>query len=109
MTISYPRKWADFEGFTRDRVEMGEAIQFVNGLQSYQFGALIELTNMHAEHGTDPDNDPAVQTERELRESLNAVIDWLRDLKADGQETISTRKVLRRIEQETGHEVEFTE
>ena len=109
MSISYPRKWADFHGFLRDRVDVSAATEFVKHMRSYQFGALIELKNMHAEQGSDPDADPAVQTERELRDALQSVIDWLHDLEADGQETISTRKVLNRIEDETGYEVEFTE
>jgi len=103
--IRYPRDWAATHGMTHDRVEMDDAISFVGSLQSYEFGTLIESHNQHVEAGTDPDDDPAMQTERDLQSDLERVKAWLQSLQDDGQETISTRKVRSRIETETGYEL----
>lgn len=108
MTIKYPREWADTYGFLNDRVSVSTAIEFVNSVQSAEFGSLIEMHNQHVEHGTNPDEDPVIETEREIQENLDSVTEWLRELEKNGQQTISTRKVKSRITDETGFELTFT-
>lgn len=109
MTLKYPRDWASQYNFLNDRIEITTAIQFVNAVQGAAIGALIEMHNQHVEEITDPDDDPVVQSEREIQEDLNHVIEWLETLRDNGQQTISTTKVRNRIEDETGYEFTLTE
>lgn len=106
--LHYPREWAETYGMTDKRMLIGEAIQFVSALASYEFGSLIEMHNQHVEAGTNPDDDHAVQTEQSLQEDLEAVSNWLKVLRDAGQRTISPRKVRTQIEVETGYELRLT-
>ncbi|WP_302083980.1 hypothetical protein [Salinibaculum rarum] len=110
MPLQYSRRDADqVFNMLRDRVELKNAIQFVESLQSHQFGYLLEL-EAHAEdlYQQHPEGFEAdVDAEQELQDDLKNVEQWLRDLNANGQDTISTSKVIDQIEEETGYKFEF--
>jgi len=103
--IRYRSDWAATHNFDNDRVNLKNAISFINALQSHEFGTLIETHNQHVNAGTNPDDDPTIQTERTLQSDLETVKNWLRTLKDNGQQTISTNKVHAQIETETGYEL----
>lgn len=107
--LTYPREWASFEGYTADRLTMDEAIQFVESVQSYHFGELIESHNLNVEAQRNPDDDPVMANQRRLHEDLDAVLVWLHSHKEGGQQTVSSRKVRAKIEAETGFAFEFRE
>lgn len=105
--LTYPRDWADFEGMLHDRVELDTAIRFVDSVQSKQLGAIIESWNQNVAAGRDPEPDPVYQTERRLRADLESAKDDLTERRDNGQQTISTDKVFRIIEDKTGYEFEL--
>lgn len=107
MTIQYPRDWAETYGFLGNRVDIPQAIRFVETVQSAQFGNLIASHNQNVDANRDPETDPAYNTEQELQRDFDDVLDWLRTLRDDGQQTISTQKVIDKIESETGYEFEL--
>ncbi len=101
MSLTYPSEWASTHNFDRDRVSIDQAIKFVNSVQSLQFGHVIESHNLNIENSRNPEKDPVYQSEKQLNENIEAVIDWLKDLASEGQDTISTNKVCEKIEEET--------
>jgi len=108
MTITYPQDWASDQGYTRDRLEITTAIAFVNSIQSFQFGNMIEMHNQHIEENRDPNTDPVYNTEQDLQSHLDDVINWLHKLEDNGQQTISRDKAIKKIETHTGYEFRFS-
>jgi len=109
MTLTYPRKWAEAHNFLRDRTTLQNAIRFVESVQSAAFGELIAAHNQTVDAGHPPDDDPSVQTEKQLQQDLDVVLNWLQMLEQDGQQTISTDKVITQIERQTGYDFRLTD
>jgi len=102
MVLTYPSKWAEAFNFKRDRVGINQAIEFVEAVQTMQFGSIVEMAEMNENHSRNPENDPVLQSEKELNENIGEVTFWLKELRENGQQTISTSKVQDKIEDETG-------
>lgn len=102
MVLTYPSKWAEPFDFHNDRVKINQAIGFVQAVQAMQFGTVIEMDDMNEDHSRNPETDPVLQSEKELNENIGNVAFWLKELDENGQQTISTSKVINKIEEETG-------
>lgn len=109
MSLKYPKEWAATHGWLSQRLKVREAIEFTKSIQNLQFGEILEIKNNEQNFpGKGPD-ETRLQTEKTLQSDLDSVINWLRRLEKDGQKTVSQKKVLSKIEEETGFEFKFSD
>lgn len=104
MVLRYPRKWASFDGYTQKRLDIETAVQFIDSLQSHQFGQLLDLQANYEEYPNGAERD--IDIEKQLQDDLQETKEWLQ---SQNQKTISRKKVINKIEENTGYEFEFTD